>query len=269
MSPILFLENDFRAILQYFFDRNRSIRGYKSKTADAAKCSRSFLSQVMHGQACLSYDQGIRIAKFWALGARETDFFLGLIALERCGSPELRGYYTSKLQQMRKDQSNVANHIQDKRTLATEHAPEYYSSWLYQAVHVSVSLPHLKTVDSLAERFGCHRDHITHVLQRLILMGLVDEDPDGGWRVSNVHTHVDRRSPNFTSQHRSWRIRSCEDAVLRQEDAVLYSGVFTLSRESADKIKALLLEVLATSHQTIIASKEEDAFCLQIDWFRT
>lgn len=269
MTPQIFQYAEYRAVMAYFVDKHKSIRGYRTKMASAINCSSAYLSQVMNSHVQLSQDQGLLLANFWSLAKLETDFFLALIGQERAGTPELKAYIGEKIERLREKHTNVGHYVAQQNTLSLELAAEYYSSWLYQAIHVAISVPQIDSLAKLVARFGCDRDRVSAVLHRLMTMGLIEEDPSGGWRATQLHTHVDRDSPNFANQHKNWRLKSCEDSVINSSDSVLYTGVYSLSQKTAEIMRNLLLDTISKAHDEVVGSAEEEVFTLQIDWYKT
>lgn len=81
----------------------RMVRGYKTKLAKAAGFSPSFLSQVIHGHVELTPEHALRLAQFWEMDEKETDYFMLLVDHSRAGSVILRDRIAQKMETFKRN----------------------------------------------------------------------------------------------------------------------------------------------------------------------
>ena len=130
MSPYAY--RDYRKYLLDFVEHTDA-RGMKSQLASAARCQRSFLSQVLSGSVNMTLEHAIGMAKYIGLSPSETEYFYCLVGLARASLPEAKTYYGEKMNSLR-----WANEERKEKISSSsghgEIIPEYYSNWKFAAV---------------------------------------------------------------------------------------------------------------------------------------
>ncbi len=258
---------DYLAFIRKMLDMNARTYGYKAKLAAAAGCQRSFLSQVLSGSTHLTVEHAEGLGNFWQLRKIEKEYFLNLVLLARAGSKSLKEFLRQKINDMRRDQENLAKRITEKTILPDENAAIFYSNWQYLAVVILLTIPEFRTVESIARRLNLKNDIIKKTLQDLEALGLAVRSDDI-WLATSTTIHVPRDSKFNSLNHTHWRNQAVQNSFLGDEESVHYTSVCSLSRADAEKMKQLMFQLIDESRKLVAPSKEEELFCLTCDWFK-
>jgi uncharacterized protein (TIGR02147 family) len=242
-------------------------RGFKAKMAEAASCQTAYISQVFNGNAQLSLEQGDAIARLLGLGRSESSFFFLLIQYARAGTVSLREHLENQILDLRRKMLNPRKKPGGpSEFLSPQEQLVYYSNWEYNAIHVLLSLPRLRTREALAEHLNLPLTKITELLEFLVASGLAARER-GEYRVGTRLIHLDRESPVIPRHHSNWRFRAIQSLDSSPRESLHYSSVMAISRADAEKLQAMIREFIASTKPLIRESKEEVAQALLIDLF--
>jgi hypothetical protein len=243
-------------------------RGAHGRTAEAAGCKSSYLSQVLHGPAHLTPDQAAGLCEYWSLTDHEAEYFLTLLSLARAGTPALRRRLDRQLTALRERQANLAQRFQRSRGIADADAiMAYYSSWHYAALHMAVGIETFQTTEQLAARFGLSARMTQSALSTLADLGLVQQT-ESRWQRAPIDLHLPRNSPMAANAHSQWRRRAEARYLEDRDSGLFYTGVHTLAKADIEKLRAIFAEALERSRELIHASPEEELVCVLCDVFR-
>jgi uncharacterized protein (TIGR02147 family) len=257
--------DDYKAYLRERILRARGVKGYGRLLAEAAGCHPSFLSQVLNGPTQLTPDQAAGLSEFWALDETRTEIFLILVQRARSSSPAFRRILDRKLTRLRGERRDLAKRFGAPRLPDAEEVL-YYSSWLWSAAHVLTSIPRYGRVEALAKRLGVTIDALEPTLQGLERMGLLEKKGEK-WKRTGRSLHLPRESPLYLQHLLNWRHRALIEANGRSPDTVHYSAVHGLSRADADRLRAMIVRFIDETREVVVPSPEEEAVCLNIDYF--
>lgn len=258
---------DYRSYLKHQIANHSNEYGYKAKTAAAAGCQRSYLSQVLAERADLMPEHALGLAEMWALSPAETDHFMNLVAYARAADKKLRAHIREKIESARRDQDNLVKRITDKTVLPESSAAVFYSNWQYLAINLLLTIPEFRNVAAIANRLSLNEEVTRKLLTQLESLGLVTAT-NGAWTPTNSTIHVPRDSQFNSLNHSHWRNKAVENSMLALSESVHYTSVCTLSLEDAEKIKDLALRLVDDSRRIVKPSKEEELYCLTVDWFK-
>lgn len=242
-------------------------RGSKRKLATYLGCQPGFITQVLYGDSNFSLEHGTQICKFLVLNKLETDYFLTLLSLEKAGSAELKNYYEEKLTALRESSKDFGSQIAAKNELSIEEQNIFYSSWIYTALHVLVSVPGNQTLSEISERLELDLEEAKRKLDFLVSVGLVVFD-NGKYSPGKNRIHLSRKSPLVSRHHANWRLKSIEVMDREREKDFFYSVTMGISKADSERLKTLILEFLKKTEEVIHLSKEEDLYSLNIDFFK-
>ena len=263
----IFKHLDYIEFLEKQVEINGSVYGYKAKLAEAADCQRSYLSQVLNRKADLSTDHVIGLAEFWKLNAAETDYLINLVLYARAGTKKLKEHLRAKIESQREDQENLVKRITEKTVLPEESAAIFYSNWQYLAINILTTIETYRTAAAIAERLQLREELVVKSLAQLEKLGLLVKQGQT-WIPTNSTIHVPRDSQFNSLNHSHWRTKAVQDSYLASNDTVHYTSVCSISRRDAEKLKELALSLVDESRKIIAPSKEEELYCLTLDWFK-
>ncbi|RYZ98604.1 MAG: hypothetical protein EOP11_20440, partial [Proteobacteria bacterium] len=143
--------------------------------AQASGCNVTYVSQVLHGPRDFSLEQAEAASGYLGHGPEERHYFLLLVQKARAGTGALRAYFEGQLANMKAARLNLKARIGEGANLSKENQYTYYSSWIYAAVHVALSIPELQTATAIARYYNQKPGLIREVLAFLLKAGLAVE----------------------------------------------------------------------------------------------
>lgn len=242
-------------------------RGVKTTLAAALGCQTPFISQVLAGDLNFNQDQSLACAMFFGLTKEEVEFFLLLVSQERAGTSDLKKFLKNSLQVKRDAYNQIKSRMKMKESLSAEHQMTYYSTWLYSAVHMALTIEDLRSRESLSEKFNLSLTTIDKTLEFLITAGLVEKKgtafhPTGAWY------HLDKMSANINKHHTNLMIKSIQSLDQPKENDLHYSAFFTCSKKDVAKLEELLLKLLTDFNSVVRPSAEEELVAISLNLFR-
>lgn len=257
---------DYKLFLRSRFPSVGQGRGMRTQLAESLGCQLAFISKVLNSEAHFSLEHAMRISEFLSLPSEDANYFLLLVSLGRSGSKALEQHYRRQVRLLLEKRAEIAQRVKAKQSLALEDQVIYYSSWVYGAIHVLVSIPEYQTKSALAKRLNVPLKQLTEQLDFLVSKGILAER-NGCYSVGNARLHLDRQSPLIGEHHTQWRIRAIHSLNRKAETELHYSAALSLSREDVREIREVLLKTIERSEKIMRPSKEETAFGLLVDFF--
>lgn len=264
----LFDFNSYQEFLIHQLGGKSSRRGLKTKLAEILNIKTSYLSRILNGESDLTLEQAHQTSQFFSLNTLEQEFFLALVSQKRAGSFELKQFYQMTLDRIKKESQKIEKRIHKPEALSEKDSLKYYSRWVYLAVHVAVSIPGLKSLRSIANKFSLNIDEAQEILDFLVQTNIISYDTKTrNYNVGPTYTHIGEHSDLVYSHHYNWRIKALENISKKDPKALHYSALFSLSKEDALKLKNNFLELIKNHVEILKPSKEEVLYCQVIDFF--
>jgi hypothetical protein len=207
------------------------------------------------------------MAQYLGLDALETEYFLGLVDLERAGSSGLKSLLNKKLESLRQKAVDLSKRlsqpsIDDPRTQA-----KFYSSWHFGAIHIITSIPEFRTSAAIARRLQLPEDMVLATLRELKSMGLVDLK-DGRWGLVGGNIHISRDSPLNSINHQNWRAKALLDSQKQETDGIHYSIVFSMSKNDIETLRTMVFKFIDDQRKLMEPSPCEELICFTCDLFK-
>lgn len=267
MNKNVFQFSSYKAYLHSRTGSAHSKPGIKSALARALGCQATYISQILHDKAHLSLEQAELANEFFSHSKEESSFFLLLVQKDRAGTRSLARHFQEQIDQVLSRRSILTSRLGANQTVSQKDQSVYYSSWIYAALHIALTIPELRTQEALSDYFRLPAKRITEVLEFLISAGLVVEKK-GGFTVSTTHVRLGKDSHNLIKHHTNWRTQAIESFERQEPPDFHYSGVVSLSSQDVSKIKEIMLETVGETQKLVRESKEQELCVLNIDWFR-
>lgn len=258
---------DYKVYLNALAAEKGQRSGFKSALAKACGCNNAYVSSVLNASAHFSLEQTELICSELKLSAAESHYLLLLVQRARAGTSRLVRYFDRQIEEVLEQNLNVKKRLAVKATLGREEQTQYYSSWIYAAIHVATSVPRLNgSAEKIAEYLDLPLANVREVLSFLETSGLVARGK-GGYKPTDKHIHLGLDSVNLNRHHANWRLRALRDLDGNgSEQNLHYSSAVSLSREDSFRVREILLSALKSASEVIMASPEEDIFALNIDF---
>ncbi|MGZ3775863.1 MAG: TIGR02147 family protein [Pseudobdellovibrionaceae bacterium] len=266
MDKSIFDFSDYKSYLEAKTGASGTRKGVKAAIAKAINCQPTYVSQVLHGKAHLSLEQAEILNGFFSHSKEEAFYFLLLVQKDRAGSKALRDFFHEQIDEVLRKRLVLTKRLGAKETLSEIHQATYYSSWIYAAIHIALTIPELRMREALSVYFNLPVRKVTEALDFLISTGLV-RSTDKGYEVTNAQIRLGNDSKNILKHHTNWRLQSAESLDREQLTDMHYSGVVSLSKSDVVKVKNILLEAVKKSQDLIKDSKEEELCAMVIDFF--
>lgn len=246
----------------------KSIRkGKKSAIAKTLRCQSTYVSQVLHGTANFSLEQAIILNSFFHLHGVAAEYFLNLVQLKRAGSQPLKKYFADKLNEIQKQRLNLKKRLVAIDELSKEQQSTYYSSWIYAAVHIAITIPGLQDAEALATYLRIPQKRLISVIEFLAEMGLIYV-AKGKIKPSVKQVRIGRDSDNVIKHHTNWRQQAIDSLDREDINELHYSAVYSIAKSDLLKLKGDWLRQLEKTLETVRNSKEEELVACCIDIFK-
>lgn len=262
----VFDSTDYRQYLELKAGGADRRTGIKAQIAKALRCQPTYVSQIFGGKADLSIEQAESLNEHFGHSKEESHYFLLLVQRERAGTKSLERYFEAQLQEIRDKRLVLTQRLGAKERLSDLDQATYYSSWVYAAVHIAVTIQGLRSREALAGHLALPIAKVTEVLDTLMAMGLVEKS-DAGYTSARQQIRLGNDSKNILRHHTNWRLQAAESLDREQLTDLHYSGVVSLSRDDVVKIKSLLLDAIQRAQSIVRDSNEEELCAIAVDWF--
>jgi uncharacterized protein (TIGR02147 family) len=263
MNPIAY--SDYKAFIRDAIQKNSESRGYQGKLAEAARCQKSYFSQVVNGHTNLNQDQAIGLCEFWHFDEDETDYFLELVNLARSQHPSLAKRIKNKLKKYREKHEKRTKRSGASEVIVNEQWL-YYSQWHWSAIHILVGIQRFQKIDAIAKCLGLPEHLVRDTLEILKQQNLVDHE-NGKWVIKPIHRHLSSDSPLNAMNHSNWRQRAILDSQFPQPSSLHYTSVQSHGTVDREKLKQIFLDAIGQSRDIISRSPNEEMTCLCLDFF--
>lgn len=266
MSSVFEYQNHF-LYLESRLDPRVSKRGIKIKLANFLRVTPGYISQVLSGKLCLTLEQADSANSFLEHSIDEGSFFLLLVSRDRAGTISLKQYYTSQINTLLKNRIRVSSHLEKKLELSPLAQSIYYSSWLYPAIHVAITIPEYQKISELLKFFNISKSNLLKILEFLEKNGLIIKNgeeivPTQNW------VRIDRQSPFFNQTQKLWRELTIRSLDQFDESSLHYSGIFSIDTKTADLVRKNFLTIIKSSVSQFQVAKEEHLQVLCLDFFK-
>lgn len=252
--------------LNSVFDPRKARRGIKAKFSEHLRIQPAFLSQVLSGKYSLSVEQADLANQFFEHSNEDSNFFILLVSRDRAGTSTLKAYYEEQLKTILQKRLLISERIGKKTEVRESAKNEYYSSWVYSAVHVICTIEGVSSKQDIARLLQLPIDLVSKVIEFLIENELIIKK-NGKFEWTNSWVRIDKNSPHIIRHHSNWRIQAINNLEIQTNNDLHYSGVFSISQKTARTIKDLLMESVKENLKRIEESSEEDVYVLNVDFF--
>lgn len=240
--------------------------GSRAVIARAVGCQTAYISQILRGSAHLSPEQSEKIAQLFGLSEEETSYFLLLVQKDRAGTASLRNHSLRQIRNIQGQRQQLKNRLVSEMGLNLEAQATYFSSWIYSAIHVLVTIPEYQQRERISEYLQLPRNVVDGVLKFLINCRLITES-SGGLRPGTSRMHLPHDSPLIARHHINWRLRAVRDLEVRREESLHYSSCVSISRKDAAEIREQLLKTIEAMKSRVKESPEESLHSICLDFF--
>jgi uncharacterized protein (TIGR02147 family) len=259
---------DIRSLLKTFISElPRKGRGEGTKIARRLGVSTTLVSQVLAGDKHFTPEQTRILCEHLGLSGGEADYLMFLGQMDRAGTQELRRYWKSKLEELRKRGQKVSNRVKAKRVLDDRERAVFYSNPLYSAIRLFTSVgTEGKSLAEICERFEISHGKAAEIVNFLVECGLCVEKRDR-FSMGAQSTHLEQGSPHLLKHHSNWRIRALRQSEDLLESELMYTAPVSLSRADFAALREEMVEFIKKVLAKVHASPAEEIACFNLDFF--
>lgn len=263
----LFNYTQYRDFLRKAFPGKGERRGQRQKLAASLNCQTSFVSLVLTDRAHFNEDMIFATADFLNLNITEREYLLLLYHHERAASKKLKAFYQRKISVALEQRKDIKNRISETTELSTEIQAQYYSSWIYSALHTAVMNPKTRTVFALSTKLKISEKIILEALEFLTQWQFIKKTVSG-YEPHTRRLHLSSQSPFITQHHRNWQMQAMRSLDEKHEEDLNYSGALSLAKADIVIIKEILLKSIDKIEKQIAPSADEEMIGLSISCFK-
>jgi len=267
-EKFIFDFTDYKAYLKAFLksEKNQG-HGFRSRLAKAVNCQTAYVSQVLNGKAHFSLEQAEAANGFLAHSDDEAQYFLLIVERSRAGTPALIKRLDKQIEVIQKKRMTMRERVDIQTELNERDQAKYYSSWIYAAIHITVTIPTLRDRKSITEALKLPPQQVNEALDFLVQVGML-RAVGSEFTPGEARLFLPADSPLFRQHHTNWRLQALK-ALDRPADADLhYSSVVSLAASDVMKIKERLILGINEARKIVRDSKEEELHVIALDFFK-
>lgn len=244
-------------------------RGQITRMSREIGANQGLLSQVFSGPRDLTLEQACAVADFLGLSEAESQYFLGLVQLQRAGTKRLKEATRIRLTELKENANSVRAKLKGGKV--PQAIPEslqmsYYANWYNMAIALLTWIPEYQTPEAIAERLDLPLKRVRETLEFLVGCGMCEED--GGKYVSTRTNFINRPAPAMNQFTSSWRLKAVEKLPRFGEFDWSGTTIVVISK----KDQKVILDILQDAAKRIVevvqsSTPEETVCCLNLDWF--
>lgn len=262
MDKSIFEYTSYKAFLR----AQSRLRGRKSALSEAMNIQPTYLSHVLHGKAHLSLEQVEALNRFLHHTEDESHFLLLLVQKEKAGTQTLEKYFQKQIDDLFIKRLDLTKRLGTQNSLTEEDRSVYYSSWIYGALHMAVTVPELRTREQLIQHFNISPERFQSAIEFLLKTGLVI-DKGREFFSGPSFMRIGKDAHQIIKHHTNWRNQAIESLDRETVRDLHYSAVVTLSEKDILKIKDLMLQSINDNIEIIKQSPEEKVYVYNLDFF--
>jgi uncharacterized protein (TIGR02147 family) len=257
---------DYRALLAARLPAKGEGRGQRSRLAKYLGCELSFVSLVLNKRAHFALEHAYGSSQFIEMAGDELEYFLLLFQKNRAGTKALEQHFDRKMNDLKKRRRDISARVDNQKSLALDQQVQYYSHWIYTAVHMCLLNPELTDAEKISRYLSVSQQQVKVALEFMLNCGLAVRDSKG-YRSGPVKMHIPADSPLVNRHHVNWRLRALERLSNPAPDDIHYSAVLSASHETMETIRTFVLGLIEKAAPVIGAAADEAVYSFSIDLF--
>lgn len=268
MTVSVFDYQDYRIYLKaYLKAQPKAGHGIRSHWAASMGCQVAFVSHVLNGLYDLNPEQAEALSRHLAFNKQETEYFLLVVQYAKAGSHHLKALLKEMILERQQKRKQIRERMQIQSTLTEMDQFVYYSSWLYGAIHIILTIPEFQnSPEKIANYFHQDLVLVRQVLEFLETRGLI-ESKSGKFLVKDNFLFINKESPLYPHQQNFWRHKAIEAIYRKREEEIHFASIFSVAEDDLGKIREILLKSIQQSTDVIKPSKEEKLYAICMDFF--
>lgn len=241
--------------------------GMKSVIAQRTDCNPAYVTQVLKGNADFSLEQIEKLKDLLGLGPHDFDFLLLLVEKDRAGTLSLKKYFSDKIAKALDERKQLKNRLKKEVPLTQEVQLKYFSTWVYAAVHMALTVPTLQDARAIARKLKLEEPVVNEAIQFLLQSRIITQNK-AGYQMGEVRFHLPHDSELIFKHHTNWRLQALKALDQKKEANLHYSSVVSISEKDFQEIRENLLKAIESAKAKIKESPEESVVSFCLDFFK-
>mgnify|MGYP001554819079 CR=1 FL=1 len=268
----IFIYDNYKHYLNDLLDNSTIYggRGGRKRLAIALNSHLPYITQVLKQSADFSIEQAQAFCEYTQLNELESEYFLTLVELNKTNNENLKKRYLTRLQQIKEKSQNLSQRVPTTSVLSPENTlDKYYSSWLYGAVHMALTIPkYNKNLNLLSKDLGVSMTVLLGIVKDLVAESVIRHGENNSLELTNKILHLGTDSRQINQHHLNWRAKAADLIQRKDVKGVNYSSVVSLSEKDAELIYEKILQFIKETKQIIRDSKEETVYTFCLDFLK-
>lgn len=241
-------------------------RGEYQRIAKSIRLHTTYLSQVIKGLKNLNQDQSLELCEYWKLSPLESRYFLLLVDYERAASQKLRDYIRSQLFQIKEESLRLTTRLNKEKVLDEKVQSVFYSNWLYSAIRLASSLPHLQHRTDIANYFNLSPQELEKIILFLVGNRLCEQQ---GEKIvmGPQRTHLPAESPMISKHHINWRLKAFDNYTRMKKEDLSFTGPLSIGVNDVSVVREKITQLIKEISEIVKDSPSEKLYCFNLDWF--
>ena len=264
----LYTYDDYRDYL-IDFTQSKANKGYGLLAAIAQSCSMNpaTVTLVLKKERDFTIDQAYEVGSYLALNSFEMEYFITSVNYQRAGKTTVRNYFKKKLNDLKKEASDLQKRMGESKDLDENAKAQFYSSWSYSAIRLLTSISQYQDIDNISSRLKISKNTVRSILDFLLAYGLIKIE-DEKYKMAVQSTHLSANSPLISRHHQNWRLKAFSRMENVDAEELFFTSPVSIAKSDIPLVRQKLVECLDEVFKIVDPSKEEELACLNIDWFK-
>lgn len=242
-------------------------RGLFLKMARYIAVHPTLISQVLKGNKHFSSEQAAQLCCFLTFSANEADYYLALLEYEKAGNQNLKKMWRRRISELQKQSRSVESRLPKSKQLNESEVVRFYSSWIYSAVRLATTIPHLNSSIHIAEYLNLEHSQVHQVVQFLTQKGLI-ENQGHNLKAGPTSTHLPNEHVMSGRHHANWRLKAMTRQQINVDHEMTFTAPMSISKKDLRTVKSILLNAVEQISQIVDRTEPEELAYLNIDWLK-
>lgn len=266
MKSSIYTYSNYEDYFSDVIEAHSEDRGYKTRLAQAVNVHPSYITRISKGVVYMTPDQAASVARFWGFDADESEYLLWLVLKSRTGDENMKQLADQKMNRIKLDRNEIGHQLSDRDKPNMDQAL-YYTSWMYSAVHMLLSLPQKLSVKQLSQRLSVSEADVQQVVDNLVQMNFA-EKKEGYYKSLQTNIHLSNANWISRISHQNWRVCTAERAGRAQSaQDFKYTAVHSISKKDFEKLQRMIKEFVLETDRMVRPSPEETVCVMCVDLF--
>ncbi len=262
--------HDYRKSIEDLIENYKTLGGRLTyrRLADIMGVQKSYLSQVLRGNAELNQDQLFRLYEFFELSEDERRYLELQLEFSRSGLKTRKDFLKNEITKLQNKHLDTTKYLKTKTIEENPELSEYYLEPLHQLIHICLSLKdYQNNPQKLTTTLGIPSEKLTEILLSLQKMGIIIQE-EQQIRVLVNNQHLSKNSRLFPSWSTQVRLMAMQRSQLvSKEKTYNFTVFFSADETTRQKLQELFLQYIKEVQILVTKAPPENVYQMSFDLF--